>query len=221
MNVAIGMPAYGSIPSETHLSVINTIKGLTDARISHAYLHVPGDCIITHARSKVVKAFLKTPCDRLVWVDSDMAWTWSEFAQLLAASERFNVIAACGPTRTFPAQFRLDADELAYDRPFQVNGIGMAFMCVAREPLEILSQRAPTVKSADGDLPLVFRVDEHGPEDFQFCSDLRKIGYKVWCDPSINVGHAGMHEFRGNLAESIKAGRVRHDRLIAKLPDHK
>jgi hypothetical protein len=36
-----------------------------------------------------------------------------------------------------------------------------------------------------------------------FFADVRELGYDVWLDPTINVGHVGSHVFRANAAKSL------------------
>lgn len=43
-----------------------------------------------------------------------------------------------------------------------------------------------------------------GGEDGNFCDRARKEGYKVWCDPTINIGHIGNIEFGKELEVKLK-----------------
>ena len=43
---------------------------------------------------------------------------------------------------------------------------------------------------------------EHGllvGEDVMFFNDIRKLGYDVWCDPSLKLGHIGSKVYHGSL----------------------
>jgi GT2 family glycosyltransferase len=45
-----------------------------------------------------------------------------------------------------------------------------------------------------------FTYDENGQvkngEDGHFCDQVRKAGMKVWCDPTIEIGHLGEYEYK-------------------------
>lgn len=43
-----------------------------------------------------------------------------------------------------------------------------------------------------------------GGEDGNFCDRARKAGIKVWCDPTVEVGHLGIIEFSDELEGKLK-----------------
>jgi GT2 family glycosyltransferase len=52
-----------------------------------------------------------------------------------------------------------------------------------------------------------FTVDKNGQvangEDGTFCDKARKAGYRVWCDPTISVGHLGEYSYEKPKNEDI------------------
>ena len=46
-------------------------------------------------------------------------------------------------------------------------------------------------------------------EDWAFCDRARKLGFKVWLDPSIFINHVG--EYSWNLADAIRQPKVKID----------
>jgi hypothetical protein len=50
-----------------------------------------------------------------------------------------------------------------------------------------------------------FEVTEEGymGEDFLFCDRARELGFDVWIDPSISLGHMGVQEYTGNYGQDI------------------
>jgi hypothetical protein len=40
-------------------------------------------------------------------------------------------------------------------------------------------------------------------EDYLFCDRARELGFEVWIDPTIKLGHMGMHEFSGSFGEEF------------------
>jgi hypothetical protein len=50
-----------------------------------------------------------------------------------------------------------------------------------------------------------FLVTDEGyiGEDFLFCDRARELGFEVWVDPTITLGHMGVQEYVGNYGEDI------------------
>jgi hypothetical protein len=110
---------------------------------------------------------------------------------------------------------QLDQDE----EGVTMNGMGLvrakriatAFMLVRREVFERLVSENPQWNyydhSSDRNLNAVFDflVTEEGymGEDYLFCDRARQIGYEVWIDPTIKLGHMGVQEYEGDFGRDI------------------
>ncbi len=40
-------------------------------------------------------------------------------------------------------------------------------------------------------------------EDYLFCDRARAIGYEVWIDPTIKLGHMGVQEYEGDFGRDV------------------
>jgi GT2 family glycosyltransferase len=40
-------------------------------------------------------------------------------------------------------------------------------------------------------------------EDYLFCDRARELGFEVWVDPSIELGHMGVQEYKGNFGRDV------------------
>jgi hypothetical protein len=62
-----------------------------------------------------------------------------------------------------------------------------------------------------------FQVTEEGymGEDFLFCDRARELGFDVWIDPSISLGHMGVQEYIGNYGKDILYPMVVPQRSVA------
>jgi hypothetical protein len=40
-------------------------------------------------------------------------------------------------------------------------------------------------------------------EDYLFCDRAREIGFEVWVDPSISLGHMGVQEYMGDYGRDV------------------
>ena len=46
-------------------------------------------------------------------------------------------------------------------------------------------------------------------EDYTFCDRARAHGFTVWIDPTIKLGHMGMHEFEGDFGNDYLYPRLK------------
>lgn len=217
VSVAIGMPVGKPIPPMTVSSIFATAYQLGQMGIRcDLLMQICG--VVTIARDSVLDEFLKCGADKLIWVDSDIAWTPQDFLRMLALSTKYDVIAVAYPSRSHDGNlFQVNTDGIAEHSIsehglFNINGTGLGFCIVDRKPLELLAAKAPRVLDgySQKEMAEVFRVDRtpsghRRTEDIAFFDDLREAGFTVWCDPSIELGHIGEKEWRGRFADAIAA----------------
>lgn len=184
-----------------------------------------GGSLVHHSRSKCAHLFLKSDCNRLFWIDSDIVWRPDDFCRLLAMSTKMECISAIYPSKSDPAAFYLRVDDI--NAPVQANeygclplkGLGLGFTVVHRKVIEQLSDSAPKrkINGVDEPIPSIFRLDHDGEEergeDMAFFSDVRALGYTVNLDPSISLGHIGPKEYRADFSASLKVEKA--PRLVA------
>jgi len=126
-----------------------------------------------------------------------------------------DVVAAAYPARKEPITYfaktengktELETNELGL---LEIEGIGLGFCCMTRAAVEAVTEnkRAVYDQIAQQSIRTVFRTDEFEGnfrgEDMAFFADIREAGFKVWCDPSIELGHVGTKEYRGKLLDVI------------------
>jgi hypothetical protein len=206
VSVTIGIPIRGGFPPETAMSLCATVQRCAQMGI-RCEISVERSSIVTMGRDFVLDNFLRGGMDRLFWIDSDMVWSPDDFMRLLAISTRVDVVGASypakveGPTK----HYVLPADERKVG-PFgiqEAKGFGLGFTVVSREVCEKIAAKAPRFKDgiSGREMASVFRFDiVNGllrTEDMAFFSDIRDLGYTVWIDPSIDLGHIGEKQWRG------------------------
>lgn len=221
ISVFIGMPTRESLPVPTVSSLLNTVTWLEQNNVPHFDSIVEGGTICS-ARCQIAKAFLEGNCNRLVFIDSDMAWGEESFIRLLALSSKLDIVAGAYQGRYDPPDFHLRApDDVTTPDQLQENefgcikmaGVGMGFTAISRKVMEALAKKAPIIKYREDDvLPEIFRFDKDKDgnfrgEDMNFFDDARKAGFDLWLDPRIRLGHVGR--------------RIYDAPLILKAPDKK
>lgn len=81
--------------------------------------------------------------------------------------------------------------------PFECDGLGTGFMLIKRTVLDAFTPEV--VKKLGKPFNMYQKPDgvEQG-EDLAFCRRAKSLGFKVWADPTIPLGHLGGEVFRAN-----------------------
>lgn len=212
MSVAIGFPCGASLPWQTAISLMETTRACAKQGIPFNICLIAGSSIITEARSRVVDAFLKTEMSRLFWIDSDMQWNANDFVRFLVLSTEMDVVVGAYPLKREGSPLVISHPDLKNFEInkygcIKINGIGMGFSLMKREVVERVAATKPLVYDAvrKDSMRDVFRLDTvPGPdgrvdkrgEDVAFWSDVRALGYDIWLDPSVKLGHVGNYVYQ-------------------------
>lgn len=227
-SVFIGMPTHRDFPAEMMVSMFRTMNACREVGIDLTIHEEIGSSLIEAARSKVAYHFLQGSYDMLFWIDSDIVWDPNDFVRLVALCTQRDIVAACYPAKMLPMQFmingnpgdRIDTDELGLIS--QIKGIGMGFTCVSRRVIEAMvagtkENPVPMLVFPDvgkAPIPKIFRTGatEEGHfmgEDMAFFHDCRELGFPLYIDPTVKLGHVGPHKFEGRLSDLLeKVGPV-------------
>ena len=174
-----------------------------------------GCSLIHHARTKVCHRFLQSDANRLFWIDSDIEWKISDFLRLLALSTKLECVSGIYSAKTDPPVFFVNVDDPTGELEtneygcLPMKGLGIGFTVIQRKVIQELSARAPLRRypGFDEKIPKVFRCDDDGDddrgEDMAFFSDVNALGYKVWLDPSIVLGHIGPKVYSAKFTDYL------------------
>lgn len=152
--------------------------------------------LIYDSRNSLAKIALNSETDYVLWLDSDMVFKRDILKRLLEHAENGKDIVSGLYFRRQPPfspvlfkELELveelgrweNYDDYPRDSVFEIAGCG--FGCVLMRT-DILA-----------DVALEFRkwfnpVNGFG-EDLSFCIRAKSLGYKIWCDSSIKLGHVG------------------------------
>lgn len=207
----MGMPIGRVIEPETHFSVLKTVYALQDKKVPVIHSNIKGSSIIEMARSRVCEEFLKSKATHLFMLDSDQVWEPEGFMRILELATVLPVVGGVYPVKRDPPTFFVDREP---GPPIwntfgcvKLRGMGLGFTCVQRRVIEQLAEKAPRLKIPERDdpMPHIFRCDSADGvfrgEDMAFFADVRDLGYEVWVDPKVKVGHIGHKKFAGNFME--------------------
>ena len=192
-------------PPRTTMSLVSTCVHATRMGMDLVPVMEVGG-VVEMVRDALIEHFMQSGKQKLFWIDADMVWTPDDFARIVALSTKYDVVGASypakveGPTQYY-IQFSPDMtrNEMGL---MEVHGMGLGFCIMDRKVIEPLYERAPRcVNHIDKrESRAVFRTDifngNRRTEDMAFFSDIRDLGFKIWADPSIMLGHIGDKEWR-------------------------
>lgn len=152
--------------------------------------------LIYDARNRLAMAAVQMEADIVLWLDSDMVFNSDTLDRLLETYKQHegDIVSGLYCKRVPPYTpvlyevFDIDEGGARYmiqgDIPketFEVQGCG--FGCVLT-PVKVLKDVMETYG------PPFYPLGGHG-EDLSFCWRARQLGYKIFCDPSVSLGHVG------------------------------
>lgn len=215
----IAIPAYDG---KLNISAAFQLPQLALAAQKHGFqihlAHLSGCSIITRARNSLVNQFLESECTELLFVDADINFKVEDVLRIMALGSDRDIVAGAYPRRAKDQMFFADiyynehgGVELTEDGLMRVNRIGTGFMFIRRHVFAAMLAKHPEwkywvdVEGKNHHAFFDFQVTPEGymGEDYLFCDRATALGFKVYIDPDINLGHFGSTEFTGNFAKQV------------------
>ena len=214
-SVFVAMPVYRQMDSFTAQALLKLVadqmsKGEFDLKIR---MHI-GECPIGRARNDLTHDFLKSDCTHILFIDSDIIFSYEQVKKILMSDEDvvggFYVKKQEGVVAPVCNTFN-SIDKPRLDGLVKVKYMGTGFLRVSRKVFEVMIQKKGNELAYidDGDGKTVkhdfWRMgvyqDPHTglkrwlSEDWQFCQFAMECGFDIWADASILLQHSGMAIF--------------------------
>lgn len=205
-------------------SLINTIAGLTEAKIECMPLQVTGDSYVDHAKNLLLYEFLQSDCTDIVMIDSDLSWDAKGFAYLISAPVDFvgGVFPSKNNWEHYPCTVICDADGYAMGDSktglIRAQLLPGGFLRLTRRCIEKMYKAYEMLNYVQGEKKIcgLFKTDIidgvfYG-EDYLFCKKWLALGEKIWLEPRITFQHFGVKGYEGNYHEyRIKLAQEKKD----------
>lgn len=209
--VFLAVPSYGSLSGLTAFSLFRSHVDLQAAGFDVELAMLMGDCHVDDARNRLVRDFLASDCQDLVFIDADVGFQTADLICLLNHDR--DVVGGAYPKKADIEQYPVwmtdgpmwsDADGL-----LEVVGIGTGFLRIRRKVLEAMAAVAAEYTDPSGDqVREVFRREiidgVRNSGDIAFCRRWRAMGGKVFVDPSFYLEHRGEKTWAGTLAAHLR-----------------
>lgn len=216
----VALPAYDfKVSLKLAVSLARLAQQLPQHGVDLSIGSICGCSVVSRARNLLVKDFLESNCTDLMFIDADINFEPEDVLRLMAwaSDPKMGIVGGVPRTRktnkVYIAQLDQDDEGLTMNRMGLVRAkrIATAFMLVRRDVFERLVNENPQWNyydhSSDRNLNAVFDflVTEEGymGEDYLFCDRARAIGYEVWIDPTIKLGHMGVQEYEGDFGRDV------------------
>lgn len=169
-----------------------------------------GNCHVDDSRNRLVRDFLETDCEQLIFLDADVSWLPNDLKRLIEHDA--DIVAGIYPLKSDDEDYPVRP--LAGERwsniagLVEVEGVPTGFLKIRRKVFEALYPTVEKHKSReDSDdkmmIPVIFERTLNGRlrrgGDIEFCRKARKAGFKVYVDPMMQLVHEGKKLWRGCL----------------------
>ena len=197
-----------------HVSVMRSIMALAkESKHNINWSPIEGEALIDRARSRAASYFLlNSKDDVLCFLDEDVIFKPSDLTKIIDA-------IACGADicggpyiqkgTLGKTWVQFDGQEITFgkgSKPVEVEAVATGFMAIHRRVFEQLAKDLPLCHPGTINFYPFFQpfpALKKGKwvylgEDWAMCERARKVGFKVFLEPSIFLGHEGnyIYDFR-------------------------
>jgi len=190
MEILVAVPIHRPVELGTFVSFIK----LANHRGLHNYhFSFVQNSLVYTAREMLLDTFMKSKCEAIMFIDSDM--TFSEASVELLARHNLPFVTAKAFKRSAPFQpcfytevAIIDGSprlQVPLDYPdclLPIEGAGMACVLIKKEVFEKIK------KPHFEPLPVL-------GEDLSFCMKVKEAGIPMFCDTTVEFGHIGTEAF--------------------------
>ena len=212
----IGLPAYDhKVGVKMAISLMRFAQKAIEHGIDIQVNSIAGCSVVSRARNLIAHEFLKSNCDHLLFIDSDMVFDPDSITRLLAFSTQHAVVAGAYESRK-PGKIyilTLDYDEnknlsMTQMGLVKAKRVATGFMMIQRKVFEKLRDLHPEWEHKDNltderlyaFFDFACRPEGYIGEDFLFCERVIEAGMDdIWIDPTIKLGHMGHHEYESDF----------------------
>lgn len=214
----IGLPAYDhKVGVKMAISLMKLAQKVQEYGIHIQVSSICGCSVVSRARNMIAYEFLKSDCDHLMFIDADMTFDADSVIRLLAWNQKRAIVAGAYEARkegkVYIVTLDGDKDHIQMDHMGLVKArrVATGFMMIRRDVFTRLAELHPEWLHLDTNKQdrlyafFDFKCDPDGyiGEDFLFCERAIEAGFDVWLDPTIKLGHMGIHEYQSDFGNDL------------------
>ena len=154
--------------------------------------------LIYEARERLAAMAVNNGFDHILWLDSDQMFKPTLMIDFVSSEK--DMVTGVIPMRRppyIPCVYKVKDDELKQvtelgDRLFEVDGCGFGAVFMKTEILQKCFDKYKTC----------FQPIYGYGEDLSFCLRVKELGYKIYADPRIDIGHIAKTVITKNMFRS-------------------
>ena len=194
MKVFIAIPCMDTLSAKFTQSLVNLINAPRKYDIEVGF-HVGS--LVYDSRNALAERAINSNAEYIFWLDSDMTFMPSTLNEMLLTliNNKMAILTGMYFRRRPPfspvlySKFNIGPTGVEYEEfdevpegLVEVEGCGFGCVLMRKDVLwNVMIQQ-----NSDG---LLFSPMMGCGEDLSFCLRARECGYKIWCDPTIALGH--------------------------------
>ena len=187
MKLLIAIPTLDYIHVEFMLRLLNLQKMLNERGVDYE-IKIQSGTLVYLAREELTSYAIGEGFSHVLWLDSDMVFEEDIIDDLYDTGKDFvcGIFHARRPGhqscifKNLTPPDRYHWDEYPTDT-FKIKGCGMAATMVSTEIMKAVRTQFGSCFNPD------FRLGE----DLTFCKRVDMMGFEMWCEPTVRVGHIG------------------------------
>lgn len=208
MKVYIGIPMYGGACAEFVSSLLKT-RMVFHHTGWEVEVDIHSNCsVLPKARNEIVKRFLDSEFDVLLFLDSDMAFSPVDTVKLVREGKEF---AACA--------YRGKSEEVTYHCEtggairdwMDADSVATGFKAVRREVYLKMIEAYPSTRYEEKGETFHALYDfelhegRYWGEDYNFCRKWKAIGGTIQVMTDATIKHIGSKAYEGNFRKHLEA----------------
>lgn len=188
MKLLIAIPAMDYMATDFVRSLVALTNRLKDDGVDFE-TRIEAGTLVHMARDRLARYAMNNEFTDILWLDSDMVFT-DEILEDLQFSGKNFVSGICHSRRKpysscLFTEYWPQPTKWAYEdypsNTFEVAACGFAAVLISVEIIRAVVMEFNTA----------FTPTEYFGEDVAFCDRARKLGYRVYAEPAVKVGHIG------------------------------
>jgi hypothetical protein len=184
LRICIGIPTNRGIKAKTVkslMSIVNTFK------YDYEFVIATEGFTVAQNRIYIVEKAKEAQCTHVLFIDDDMVFPADTLDRLLAHNKE--VVGVDSHSRTLPLKSTVLFDGTLMPKElFECIQVGTGIMLI---DMKIFTRMVKPY--------FEFQMMDSGfmkmGEDAWFCEEVYRLGFKVYCDPTIEVKHIGDYEY--------------------------
>lgn len=177
---------------------------------------VTNGSILPKVRNGIVKRFIDSSADKLLFIDSDMVFSPTDIEKLINAQFDISIIDYRAKHNNVRYLSNPVIDEGHYtgktidgETWLEVTEGGTGIMCISRKAISAMISAFPELVYEDnGQTPALFdfqlKNGQYYGEDYTFCRRFTSIGGQIFMLANANTGHIGTTVYAGNYHDYLR-----------------